>query len=65
MRITRATRRLEAFPYSGRLVPEIARPNLRELLVGNYRIVYRVDGDDVSILGVRHGSRRLTDLPDP
>jgi toxin ParE1/3/4 len=32
-------RQLETFPMSGRIVPEFGMDNIRELIVGNYRIV--------------------------
>ena len=32
-------------PFSGRIVPEFQRPELREIIRGNYRVVYRV-GDE-------------------
>jgi toxin ParE1/3/4 len=37
-------------PLAGRIVPELYRDDLREVLVGNYRIVYQVQSDRVSIL---------------
>lgn len=55
-----AAEQLAEFPRSGRMVPEIRREDLREILQGGYRIVYRITGDTVSILTVRH-SRRLLD----
>lgn len=57
----RVVERLESFPESGRTVPEIPdRPDLREVIHGEYRIVYRVESEQVSILTVRH-ARRLLD----
>jgi len=52
---------LTDLPRRGRVVPELARPDIRELLVGNYRVIYRIANDEVVILAVRHG-RRLLDL---
>nr|WP_084422994.1 type II toxin-antitoxin system RelE/ParE family toxin [Rubripirellula obstinata] len=49
--------RLRQFPYSGEVVPEIGRENLREVLQGNYRIIYRVAERRVDILAVFHGAR--------
>ena len=63
--ILSAAERLESFPQSGRIVPEVRRKEIREIIEGNYRIIYRVDRDQVSVLTVRH-SRQLTgsqDLP--
>ncbi|MFN8633292.1 MAG: type II toxin-antitoxin system RelE/ParE family toxin [Chloroflexota bacterium] len=64
-RIARATRRLEQFPLSGRVVPEEQDSTFRELLVLNYRIIYQVRSRDVvEILMVWHGMRRLPRLHD-
>jgi len=45
---------LNEFPESGRIVPEMSRNNIRELIYGNYRIVYRIESEQISILTVRH-----------
>lgn len=34
-------------------------PLIREILLGNYRIVYRISGEVVEILTVYHGARLL------
>lgn len=54
-----AVERLGAFPQSGRIVPERNDPALREIILGNYRIVYRTKADLVEILTVYHGARLL------
>ncbi len=46
-------------PYSGRIVPEHSRPELREILVRNYRIVYLVGEDAIAVLSVFEGHRLL------
>lgn len=38
-------RSLGAFPEIGRQVPEIGDPQIREIIVKSYRIVYRVRND--------------------
>ena len=55
---------LEPFPLSGRVVPEFGRESIREVIWGNYRIVYRVKGTLVEVLTVFHGSRPLRELSD-
>ncbi len=50
-----AVDRLQEFPESGRVVPEVKQPNIRELVFKNYRVIYRVERKQVSILTVRHG----------
>jgi addiction module RelE/StbE family toxin len=58
--------RLEKFPESGRTVPEFPAGGLRELIVGDYRVIYRVvkAPASVQILAVRHGARLLETSPD-
>ena len=50
---------LEFMPETGRMVPEIRQNDFRELLYGNYRIIYRVGNEQASILTVRHGRQLL------
>ena len=59
MDIFGAVDRLKEFPESGRAVPEVKRPNLRELIFKNYRVIYRIERKQVAILTVRHGKQRL------
>jgi plasmid stabilization system protein ParE len=62
-----AVRRLERFPQSGRVAVDLERGDLREILYGSYRVVYRVEPGFVRILTVRH-LRRAPDadeLGDP
>ncbi len=51
--------RLEQFPKSGRIVPEIMQDDFREIIHGNYRIIYRLQTESISILTVRHGRQIL------
>ncbi len=50
---------LRVFPERGRAVPEIDNNTIRELIYGNYRIIYRLEGKRLSILTVRHGKQLL------
>lgn len=55
-----ATHVLEIYPYSGRIVPEINNKNIRELIIGFYRLIYSVSSKDkVVILTVHHSFRKL------
>ena len=47
------------FPKSGRVVPEYDDDNLREKILGNYRIVYRIKQDVIEIVTVSSGARLL------
>jgi toxin ParE1/3/4 len=40
--IVNQTRMLARFPRAGRMVPEYDDENLRELIVYNYRVIYRL-----------------------
>ena len=51
--------RLPRFPRKGRMVPEIGRSVIREVLYGRYRIIYRLDPKQISIITVRHQRRRF------
>ncbi len=46
-------------PKSGRTVPEIGNPDIRELIYRGYRIVYRLNRDRIEILTVFEGHRLL------
>ncbi len=60
-KIRTAAERLEEFPESGRLVPEFSGGWYREVLVGQYRLVYHYLEKQhvVLVLAVVHGSRLL------
>ena len=45
------------FPRMGRIVPELDEPNIRELILRNYRIIYRIFEKEVQIIRLFHGSR--------
>jgi toxin ParE1/3/4 len=50
---------LKSSPKSGRAVPETRREDIRELIYGNYHIIYRVEKNQLSILTVLHGKQIL------
>ncbi len=52
--------RLTRFPRKGRMVPEVGRSVIREVLYGRYRIIYRLHPKQISIIAVRHQRRRFT-----
>ena len=56
-RLLEAVGRLELFPRSGRIIPELADPQLREIIEYPYRIVYRVLDESIEILTVFRASR--------
>jgi len=46
-------------PRVGRVVPEIANPDIRKLVFHKYRIVYRLNEKHIEILTVFEGHRLL------
>ena len=59
MDVLSTVQRLADFPNSGKIVSELNKPDIREILFGNYRIIYRVKNDLIEILTVYHGARLL------
>lgn len=54
--------RVADFPGLGRIVPETDDPSIREAILGNYRIIYRLKDGLVELLTIYHGSRLLDPL---
>jgi toxin ParE1/3/4 len=50
---------LKRAPEIGRMVPEIENKQFREIIYGNYRIIYRIAQKQISILTIRHGKQIL------
>jgi len=50
---------LQDFPESGRVVPETENKAIREMIYGNYRLIYRLEEKRISVLTVRHGKQIL------
>jgi len=50
------------FAGRGRIVPELSNPDIRELFVGEYRLIYAVEESCITILGLIHGRRDLKRL---
>ncbi len=55
------------FPESGRVVPEIGEPSVREVIHGPYRIIYEIfhDPDAIYVLRFWHGARGVPKLETP
>ena len=62
-KITAQVETLSETPRTGRTVPEIGDPMVRELILRNYRIVYQIVEEEVRILTVFEG-HKLLELPD-
>lgn len=51
--------RLQEFPESGRIVPEISRRDVREIVQGNYRVIYRLGRTEIKVLVVKSYRQKL------
>jgi len=60
-RLRSATDRLRKFPESGQVIPELQKLNVREVIYGNYRLIYRFHENVVEMLTVFHGAQILDD----
>jgi plasmid stabilization system protein ParE len=53
---------LETLSERGRMVPELQVSHVREIIVGQYRLMYEVTPQEVRILAFIHGARDVTRL---
>jgi len=59
-RITRRSQQIGKFPSSGRRVPECNVDEIREIIEGSFRVIYRIKSDQIDILAVIHGAMDLS-----
>ncbi len=50
---------LSEFPESGRVVSEIDRKEIRELVQGNYRVIYKVKSKEILVLVIKSYRQKL------
>ena len=61
LRIISAAKNLKNFARLGKIVPEIRDSKIRELVTGNYRIIYLIVNDRrIDILTIHHSARDLS-----
>jgi plasmid stabilization system protein ParE len=61
-RVWERAQSLDELSYRGRVVPELGDPEVRELILANYRLLYEIRGETVYLLGLIHGARDLPAL---
>lgn len=54
---------LSAQPESGRVVPEFNRDEIKELIHGNYRLVYELKSNRIDMLTIWHVRQSLPQKP--
>ena len=57
--IVEKTETLNLFPKVGRIVPEVEDPNVRELLIYSYRVIYEILPDRIEVLALIHSKRNF------
>jgi toxin ParE1/3/4 len=58
-KIVSQTKVLAQFPRAGHKIPEFDDESMREMIVYSYRIIYRVQENEIVIVAVIHGKRSL------
>ena len=49
--------KLSTFPKMGRIVPALELPQIRELLIYSYRVIYELRKENIEILAIVHGKQ--------
>ena len=52
---------LASFPKSGRDVPELNNKQYKELIIGNYRVIYKILEKEIHILTIRNFKKLLSE----
>lgn len=63
-RLTRRSRQIAEYPFSGRRVPEYDLNQIREVIEGPYRIIYHIKPDQLDVLAVIHGALDILRSPE-
>ena len=58
-KVKTAAENLKTFPESGSVALELADPEIREVVVGNYRLIYRYRQKTIEVLMIFHSARLL------
>jgi toxin ParE1/3/4 len=60
-KIREKTKVLLQYPHLGKIVPELQDETTRELIEGNYRIIYKISDESIiKILMIHHSARLLS-----
>lgn len=60
--ILAVARTVGEFPFIGRIMPELGDENIRERFVYSYRLVYRIDAEEILVVAVIHGKRLIENV---
>ena len=57
-----AVEHLEDFPESGSVVRELTRDDIRQVFVGDHRVIYRVRRRTPEVISIRHGHFQIESI---
>ena len=60
-KMQKAVNKLKDFSEIGRKVPEIKRDNIYEIIEDNYRIIYKINSNIISVLTIRNCRQLLNE----
>jgi toxin ParE1/3/4 len=58
-KLVQRARNAARLPRAGRIVPEIGRPDVREVFLRTYRVIYRIESKGIVVLNIIEGHRLL------
>ena len=61
-KVHEAARSLRHFPLRSRVVPEFSDPNVREIFIHSYRLIFEISETRITIHAVLHSARQIRDL---
>ena len=61
-KVVEMTKSIETFPRIGRIVPELGDDKIRERFIYSYRVVYKVEENQILIVAVIHGRRLVENI---
>ena len=53
---------IKDFPSKGRIVPEFEQENIRECFVYSYRLIYKIEIQNILVVAVIHGKRLIENI---
>ena len=57
-RLTRRSLQIADHPLAGRAVPEVALPQIREVIEGPYRLMYHIRSDRIDVITLIHSAQQ-------
>jgi len=61
-KVLEMTRNIREVPLIGRMLPEIGDENIRERFIYSYRVVYKIENQQILIVAIIHGKRLLENI---